>query len=139
MPSALLWDGLVIFALWARKLTFVCRIWYRILFPGCLEQLISCGMTEQPEQVQRAFDEADLVCCVDFSSEGRLDEMDHVLLGCKTQRVIIDHHLAPNLEAKLLVSQPHASSASDLVFRVVWQLGGFHRWIRPGLPASIAA
>lgn len=45
MPSALLWDGLVIFALWARKLTFVCRIWYRILFPGCLEQLISCGMT----------------------------------------------------------------------------------------------
>ena len=29
-----------------------------------------------------AFDEADLVCCVDFSSEGRLDEMDHVLLGC---------------------------------------------------------
>lgn len=79
----------------------------------------------QPELVQRAFDEADLVCCVDFSSEGRLDEMDHVLLGCKTQRVIIDHHLAPNLEAKLLVSQPHASSASDLVFRVVWQLGGF--------------
>ena len=35
----------------------------------------------QPELVQRAFDEADLVCCVDFSSEGRLDEMDHVLLG----------------------------------------------------------
>ena len=79
----------------------------------------------QPELVQRAFDEADLVCCVDFSSEGRLDEMDHVLLGCKTQRVIIDHHLSPNLEAKLLVSEPHASSASDLVFRVVWQLGGF--------------
>ena len=78
-----------------------------------------------PELVQQAFDEADLICCVDFSSEGRLDEMDHVLLGCKTQRVIIDHHLAPNLEAKLLVSQPHASSASDLVFRVVWQLGGF--------------
>ena len=89
------------------------------------DQLIRLGRIAAPKDRAGAFDEADLICCVDFSSEGRLDEMDHVLLGCKTQRVIIDHHLAPNLEAKLLVSQPHASSASDLVFRVVWQLGGF--------------
>ena len=80
---------------------------------------------KHPEKVQQAFDEADLVFCVDFGSTGRLDEMDHVLAGCKAQRIVIDHHLAPNLEAKQMISQPHASSASELVFRLVWQLGGF--------------
>ena len=80
---------------------------------------------KHPEKVQQVFDESDLVFCLDFGSTGRLDEMDHVLAGCKTQRIVIDHHLAPNLEAKLMISQPHASSASELVFRLVWQLDGF--------------
>lgn len=80
---------------------------------------------KRPEVVEKAFAEADLVFCVDFGSVGRLDEMDHVLAACKAPRVVIDHHLAPDLEAKLLISQPHLSSASELVFRLVWQLGGF--------------
>ena len=80
---------------------------------------------KRPAEVERAFAEADLVFCLDFGSVGRLDEMDHVLAGCKAPRIVIDHHLAPNLEAKLLISQPRLSSASELVFRLVWQLGGF--------------
>ena len=80
---------------------------------------------KRPGEVEKAFDEADLVFCLDFSSVGRLDEMDHVLAGCRAQRIVIDHHLAPNLEAKLMISHPHLSSASELVFRVIWQLGGF--------------
>ena len=99
------------------------------MIPDALSWLPGCDdivrYDKHPEKVQQAFDEADLVCCVDFGSTGRLDEMDHVLAGCKAQRVVIDHHLAPNLEAKLMISQPHASSASELVFRVIWQLGGF--------------
>ena len=99
------------------------------MIPDALSWLPGCDdivrYDKYPEKVQQAFDEADLVCCVDFGSTGRLDEMDHVLAGCKAQRVVIDHHLAPNLEAKLMISQPHASSASELVFRVIWQLGGF--------------
>ncbi len=80
---------------------------------------------KRPDDVEKAFNEADLVFCLDFSSTGRLDEMDHLLAGCKAQRIVIDHHLAPNLDAKLMISQPHLSSASELVFRVIWQLGGF--------------
>ena len=90
--------------------------------PGCIDIV---RYDKHPEKVQQVFDEADLVFCVDFGSTGRLDEMDHVLAGCKAQRIVIDHHLAPNLEAKQMISQPHASSASELVFRLVWQLGGF--------------
>ena len=80
---------------------------------------------KKPTDVEAAFQEADLVFCLDFGSEGRLDEMDHVLANCKAQRIVIDHHLAPNLKAKLMISQPHLSSASELVFRLVWQLGAF--------------
>ena len=91
--------------------------------PGCIDIV---RYDKHPEKVQQAFDEADLVFCVDFGSTGRLDEMDHVLADCKAQRIVIDHHLAPNLEAKQMISQPHASSASELVFRLVWQLSLIH-------------
>ena len=40
-------------------------------------------------------------------------------------KILIDHHLKPDVDADLVISQPEASSASELVFRVVWQLGGF--------------
>jgi len=99
------------------------------MIPDALSWLPGCSdivrFDKHPVKVQQAFDEAELVFCVDFGSVGRLDEMDYVLAGCQAPRIVIDHHLAPNLEAKLMISQPHASSASEMVFRLVWQLGGF--------------
>ena len=80
---------------------------------------------KHPAEVQRAFDEADLVFCLDFNGAGRLDEMQDVLTGCRARKVMIDHHLNPELPVDLLVSHPHMSSTSELIFRIVWQLGGF--------------
>ncbi len=101
------------------------------MIPGAISWLPGCETIlrydKRPEQVEKAFDEADLVFCLDFGSVGRLDEMDHVLAGCKAPRIVIDHHLAPNLEAEMMISFPHASSASELVFRLIWQLGGFEQ------------
>lgn len=85
---------------------------------------------KQPAEVQRAFDEADLVFCLDFNGAGRLDEMQDVLTGCCARKVMIDHHLAPCMDVDLQISQPHMSSASELVFRIVWQLGGFEQMDR---------
>lgn len=82
---------------------------------------------KQPEQVKKAFDEADLVFCLDFNGASRLDEMEPVLTSCSAKKVMIDHHLNPDLPVDLLVSHPHASSTSELVFRIVWQLGGFEQ------------
>ena len=99
------------------------------MIPDALSWLPGCDgilrYDRHPQQVQQAFDEADLVFCLDFGSVGRLDEMDPVLMGCKARKVVIEYHLAPNLEVDLKISDPHASSASELVFRVIWQLGGF--------------
>ncbi len=85
---------------------------------------------KHPAEVQRAFDEADLVFCLDFNGAGRLDEMQDVLTGCRARKVMIDHHLAPCMDVDLQISQPHMSSASELVFRIVWQLGGFEQMDR---------
>ena len=87
---------------------------------------------KHPEQVKKAFEEADLVFCLDFNGAGRLDEMESVLTSCTSKKVMIDHHLNPLLPVDLLVSRPQASSTCELVFRLVWQLGGFEtldkRW-----------
>lgn len=80
---------------------------------------------KQPELVKKCFDEADLVFCLDFNGASRLDEMEQVLTSSSAKKVMIDHHLNPNLPVEVLVSHPHASSTSELVFRIVWQLGGF--------------
>ncbi len=99
------------------------------MVPDALSWLPGCEKVQRydrhPQRIGHLFADADLVFCLDFGSKGRLDEMDHVLADCKAQRIVIDHHLAPNLDAKLLISDPEACSASELVFRLVWQLGGF--------------
>lgn len=82
---------------------------------------------KQPDAVKKAFDEADLVFCLDFNGASRLDDMEHVLTSCQAKRVMIDHHLNPNLPVELLISHPHMSSTCELVFRMIWQLGAFEK------------
>ena len=68
---------------------------------------------------------ADLVFCLDFNVPGRVAAMEQSLCQSPAQKVLIDHHLDPGVEAVLTISHPEASSTSELVFRLVWQLGGF--------------
>ena len=68
---------------------------------------------------------ADLVFCLDFNSLSRTDEMEESLKRSPAKKVLIDHHPQPDIDATLCFSQPEASSASELVFRIVWQLGLF--------------
>lgn len=80
---------------------------------------------KHPEKTAQAFSEADLVCCLDFGASSRVEDMEPLLTAYQGRLLMIDHHLAPTLEATLAVSCPRLSSASELVFRIVWQLGAF--------------
>ncbi|MBO4812457.1 MAG: DHH family phosphoesterase [Prevotella sp.] len=74
---------------------------------------------------------ADLVFCLDFNTIGRLGEqMATDLRQSKAQRVLIDHHLEPEQDMTLSISHPEACSTAELVFRVIWQLGGFEQMTR---------
>ena len=80
---------------------------------------------KHPEAVEQAMAGADLIFCVDFSQEERLGDMAPLLHEAKARCVIIDHHPSPTIPNEILISQPKMSSASEVVFRVIWQLGGF--------------
>lgn len=86
---------------------------------------------KRKEMAQLVFKTADLVFCLDFNTPGRLgEEMSQCLLESPAQRVLIDHHLDPDVQAALTISHPEASSTAELVFRIIWQLGGFPKTTR---------
>jgi phosphoesterase RecJ-like protein len=68
---------------------------------------------------------ADLVFCLDYNTPSRVDEMQQVLLDTQAQRVLIDHHLNPDVPTVLTISHPEVCSTSEIVFRIVWQTGAF--------------
>jgi phosphoesterase RecJ-like protein len=70
---------------------------------------------------------ADLVFCLDFNCLSRTDEMEQSLASSPAKKVLIDHHPNPDVDTVLCVSRPEASSACELVFRIVWQLGIFEQ------------
>ena len=70
---------------------------------------------------------ADLVVCMDFNTLARTDQMEEALKASPAKKVLIDHHLDPDVDAVVKVSRPGASSTCELVFRVAWQLGVFEQ------------
>ena len=70
---------------------------------------------------------ADLVFCLDFNTPSRTDAMADALCASPAKKVLIDHHLGPDVDAVLSISHPEMSSTCELVFRIVWQMGLFDR------------
>ena len=80
---------------------------------------------KHPSKCDMLFKITDLIVCLDFNTPSRVEDMEPALVSSPARKILIDHHLKPDVDADLVISQPEASSASELVFRVVWQLGGF--------------
>ena len=77
------------------------------------------------EKCDMLFKIADLIFCLDYNAPSRVDEMEQALVSSPADRVLIDHHLKPEVNAKLTISHPEACSTCELVFRIVWQMGAF--------------
>ena len=73
---------------------------------------------------------ADLIFCLDYNTPSRVDEMEQSLVNSPASRVLIDHHLKPEVPAVLTISQPEACSTCELIFRIVWQMGAFEQQTR---------
>ena len=82
------------------------------------------------EKCDMLFKIADLVFCLDFNTPSRVNEMEQALVNSPAPKVLIDHHLDPDVPAILTISHPEACSTCELVFRIVWQLDGFKRLSR---------
>ena len=82
---------------------------------------------KHPEKCDMLLKIADLVFCLDYNATSRVDEMEQALVSSRAPKVLIDHHLDPSIPATLTISFPELSSTCELIFRIVWQLGGFQQ------------
>ena len=109
-------------------------------FPDFLAWLPGTGSViqyeQQPEAAAAALRDADLVICTDLAEPGRVAALSTVLAErfnayesgtAASSLLIIDHHLSSVCAAHPeQIAYPDSASASELVFRLAWQLVGLH-------------
>ena len=79
------------------------------------------------EEVDEALKTADLIFCLDFNSTMRVLDMQAALEAAEAPKVLFDHHENPTVDAELSFSFPSMCSTCELVFRIIWQMGGMER------------
>lgn len=77
------------------------------------------------EEAESLLADADLIFCLDFNTLSRSGNLAQSLGAAKATKILIDHHLNPDVPADFIVSDPQMSSTCEMVFRLVWQLGVF--------------
>ena len=81
-------------------------------------------MSDEPEKVTAAFEEADLIFCLDYNAVNRVGSDMQVLLETTTcKKVMIDHHLNPEEFPDIIVSETSASSTSELIVDLIEKSG----------------
>ncbi len=86
---------------------------------------------KRKEYVDTVLRIADVVFCLDFNTISRTNEMAEALAKTKAKKVLIDHHLNPDIDnLALCISHPEMSSTCEIVFRIAWQMEIFQRLSR---------
>ncbi len=80
---------------------------------------------KKEETVNSLLADVDCIFCLDMNTESRVGAMEDVLKNSKAKKVMIDHHLCPDMQTSLTISHPEMCSTCELVFRIVWQLCKF--------------
>jgi phosphoesterase RecJ-like protein len=70
-----------------------------------------------------AFNQADLIFCLDFSSLSRINDLTEIVKNAKATKVMIDHHLEPEDFAEFQKWNVKAASTAQLVFELIEELG----------------
>ena len=84
-------------------------------------------------EAKAKINEADLIFMLDFCALDRLQNMQEAVAHSKCKRIMIDHHLNPDRKAaSLVITHPQACSTCEIVFRLIWQMGGYEQMTRSG-------
>ena len=78
---------------------------------------------KEPDRVSDMIYKADVLCCLDFNSTGRVDAMAAPLLYSRAKKIMIDHHPGPSAFCDVTLSRPDSSSTSELVFHLLCAIG----------------
>ena len=78
--------------------------------------------TEMPSEAETCINDCDLLFCLDYNAFHRTDRLEGALTSSKADRILIDHHLNPDVESfSLVFSETDISSASELLFHILME------------------
>jgi len=81
-------------------------------------------MSDQPEAVKAAFQQSDLIFCLDYNATDRIGpEMQTLLEAATCKKIMIDHHLNPQDFPTLTISETSVCSTSQLIIELIEQSG----------------
>jgi len=96
-------------------------------FPEFLEWLPYSHNILIYKKAQRAADkainEAEIIFCLDCSTNDRLKQMSEVYNKSKAVKIVIDHHINPDITYDFIHSIPGISSTSELIYDFICYLG----------------
>jgi len=79
--------------------------------------------TQDIKKVEVFFANADLIICNDFQSFSRVDKLEEIALKSTATKVLVDHHVDPEVEQfDLIFSDVESSSTAELVFEIITRL-----------------
>jgi phosphoesterase RecJ-like protein len=79
---------------------------------------VTIYMRQKP-LAEALIEKADYIFHLDYNHLRRSADMSHSLYKCKAARVLIDHHLTPELPSKYVFSETEVSSTCELLFRMM--------------------
>lgn len=88
--------------------------------PGAQDVIVLSRNTEKAKVHVAA---ADLIFCLDFNTIDRIDLLAPAVESAKAPKVLIDHHLHPDIDAEVVISRPVASSTCYLLYEVMKAAG----------------
>ena len=72
-----------------------------------------------------ALEVAELIFFLDFNVLKRIDQLEPLVNNSSASKILIDHHLDPDIFCNVAISHPEISSTSELIFRFICRMGLF--------------
>ena len=80
-----------------------------------------------PDVSERLIKNADLIFCLDFNTLKRIGVLGETVEQSTAKKILIDHHLLPDPVFDVTISHSHISSTSEIVFRLLLEMGEFNK------------
>ncbi len=96
--------------------------------PGAEDILI---FDTDKEQCISLIQEADLLLCLDFNEWKRIGDVGVIASLAPAEKILIDHHIGPNIDATCVISYPDCVATCELVFRLICRCGHFKKMTLP--------
>lgn len=81
--------------------------------------------TQYDPYCTRIVNEAGLIVMCDFNTAKRQGDLAPLIQNAQCDKVLIDHHMEPDIDCNVCFSYPEMSSTCELVFRIIASCGYF--------------